>query len=452
MRVFVFIIGIFIVAGGVFIMLKSDKNIEGVEFVEINGIKVPLIFEKSELLPIGSVQFIFNGGGSAYDWQNASQNFSEFSAQDSVQAKAGLASLAASLLNAGTKELGSVGFAEKLESKAVSLRAQTSTRTLSFNLSFLTEYKDFALDCLVELLHSPNATDEEFSKVKTLANTAILAKQNNFDYIAGVNLNKIFFAGTPLGFERTIESIESLRLSDITQYLHNTIALNRLIIVAGGDMDKEELKQDLRTRLTSLPKGSTVDKPIIKPERNLHYIESKKPTQQAYIYFSSPFNADVSEAYKTKVMSFVLGGSGFGSRIMEEVRVKRGLAYSAYFSIIGSSDVINYGTGHLQTGLDSKDEALSVVREVMREFVENGITQDELDSAKAFILGSEPLREETLSQRLDAKFGNYFKGLPLDNHKRDIQKIANLTLDEINTFIKSHKEILDLSVSVVDTE
>ena len=151
-------------------------------------------------------------------------------------------------------------------------------------------------------------------------------------------------------------------------------------------------------------------------------------------------------------MSFVLGGSGFGSRIMEEVRVKRGLAYSAYFSIIGSSDVINYGTGHLQTGLDSKDEALSVVREVMREFVENGITQDELDSAKAFILGSEPLREETLSQRLDAKFGNYFKGLPLDNHKRDIQKIANLTLDEINTFIKSHKEILDLSVSVVDTE
>ncbi len=452
MKKIVLVIGIFMCIGGLFIMLRNDKNIEGVEFVEINGVQVPLIFERSELLPIGSVQLIFNGGGSAYDWQNASKDSTAFSAKDSVQAKAGLASLASRLLNAGTKELGSVGFAEKLESKAISLNASTGTRTLSFDISFLSEYKDFALDCFVELLQSPNTTEEEFEKVKALTRSAILAKQNDFDYIAGVNLNKIFFAGTPLGFERTIESIQSLSLADITQYLETNLVLNRLIIVAGGDLDKEGLKSDLRARLSFLPKGDAVSKPQIKPHRNLTHIESKKPTQQAYIYFSSPFNADVSEAYKTKVMGFVLGSSGFGSRIMEEVRVKRGLAYSAYFSIIGSSDVINYGTGHLQTGLDSKDEALSVVREVMREFVENGITQEELDGAKAFILGSEPLREETLSQRLDAKFNNYFRGLPLDNHKRDTQKITNLTLDEINTFIKSHKEILDLSVSIVDSE
>lgn len=451
MKKLVLVVGIFLFIGGLFLMLKNDKDIQEVEFVEINGIKVPLIFEQSELLPIGNVQLVFNGGGSVFDWQNASTD-SVFSAKDSIQAKAGLASLAVSLLNAGTKELGNVGFAEKLESKAVSLRASASTRILSFDLSFLNQYKDFALDCLVELLSNPNTTDEAFDKVKTLAHTSILAKQNDFDYIAGVNLNKIFFSGTPLSFERTIESIQSIHLSDIEQYLSKNIVLNRLIIVAGGDLDKEELKQDLSKRLSLLPNGEIATKPNINPHRNLTHIESKKPTQQAYIYFSSPFNADVSEAYKTKVMSFVLGGSGFGSRIMEEVRVKRGLAYSAYFSIIGSSDVINYGTGHLQTGLDSKDEALRVVREVMENFVQNGITQEELDAAKDFILGSEPLREETLSQRLNAKFNNYFKGLPLDNHKRDIQKIATLTLDEINTFIKSHKEILDLSVSIVDSE
>lgn len=137
MKKIVLVIGIFMCIGGLFIMLRNDKNIEGVEFVEINGVQVPLIFERSELLPIGSVQLIFNGGGSAYDWQNTSKDSTAFSAKDSVQAKAGLASLASRLLNAGTKELGSVGFAEKLESKAISLNASTGTRTLSFDISFL---------------------------------------------------------------------------------------------------------------------------------------------------------------------------------------------------------------------------------------------------------------------------------------------------------------------------
>ena len=95
---------------------------------------------------------------------------------------------------------------------------------------------------------------------------------------------------------------------------------------------------------------------------------------------------------------------------------------------------------------------LSVEKPVMQEFIDKGITQEELDAAKAFLLGSEPLGEETLSQRLNVKLMNYMRNLPLDNHKKDIAKIAHLSLKEINDFIAKHPEILKLSISFVEEQ
>lgn len=168
------------------------------------------------------------------------------------------------------------------------------------------------------------------------------------------------------------------------------------------------------------------------------------------MYFGAPFEvSDTKQNYIARVMSFILGGSGFGSRMMEEVRVKRGLAYSAYMYLSVGSPV-NYASGYLQTKLENKDEAIKVVKEVVETFIKDGATQEELDAAKAFLLGSEPLREETLSQRLSAKFVNYFRDMPLDQHKKELALIKDLTLEELNAYIKNHTEILKLSFSVVE--
>ncbi len=89
-----------------------------------------------------------------------------------------------------------------------------------------------------------------------------------------------------------------------------------------------------------------------------------------------------------KVASFILGGSGFGSRLMEEIRVKRGLAYSAYGQV-SMNKSHSYFTGYLQTKLESADEAKELVSSLVNEFVRNGVTKDELEAAKNFLLGSE---------------------------------------------------------------
>jgi predicted Zn-dependent peptidase len=133
---------------------------------------------------------------------------------------------------------------------------------------------------------------------------------------------------------------------------------------------------------------------------------------------------------------------------MEEVRVKRGLAYSAY-AVLVRSKLSSYMIGSLQTKVESKDKAIGVVKKVVNNFVKEGITQKELDEAKEFLLGSEALRNETLSQRLNRAFEEYYLGRPLGFEKEQLKKIENASLEEINSFIKAHKEITKISFSVV---
>jgi len=185
-------------------------------------------------------------------------------------------------------------------------------------------------------------------------------------------------------------------------------------------------------------------------KKALDDIVIKKDTEQAYVYFGSAFNAKTADedAYKAKVAAFILGSSGFGSRLMEEVRVKRGLAYSAY-AMINLALSHSYFSGHLQTKLKSQDEAVYVVQEIIKEFVKNGATQKELESAKKFLLGSEPLRTETLSQRLGRSFNEYYTGKPIGYSMKELKKIDALTLDELNKYIENHKEINELTFSIL---
>ena len=266
------------------------------------------------------------------------------------------------------------------------------------------------------------------------------------------NLNKILFKDTPMAVPSLgdKQSIESITLEDVKEFLKRNLVLKRLIIIAGGDMQEEQLKAKIISVLSALPVGESKEKLHFKASQNADFISVQKPTQQAFIYFGSPFVVtDSHQNYIARVMSFILGGSGFGSRMMEEVRVKRGLAYSAYMKIsVGGA--VNYASGYLQTKLENKDKAIEVVKEVVNNFITQGVSEQELASAKAFLLGSEPLREESLSQRLNAKFINYFRDLPLDNNKKELELIKALTLEELNAYIKSHKEILQMSFSVVE--
>lgn len=418
-----------------FTLLQGILMSATIETININDKKIPVIFEKHKTLPIFNLQLVFQNSGYIQDGK-----------------KSGVTSLSAKLLNEGTLNDGAIKFARKLENKAISIHTSNGFETFVIEVSCLkSEYKT-ALKYLQELLSDPNITKKTVEKLKTLQVSKLTQKQNDFDYLAQVQLKKIIFKNTALenGSAGTIKSIKKIELKDIQNNLNNILNIDNLIVVAGGDITIKEIKNAITPIIKTLKSNGSVKLKTIKVAKKVETKIKLKDTQQAYIYFGSDFNIDAKDedSYKAKVASFILGGSGFGSRLMEEIRVKRGLAYSAY-GYVSMNKSHSYFTGHLQTKLENQEKAKKLVQKLIKEFVTSGVTKKELEGAKKFLLGSQPLRTETFSQRQSRAFHLYYKGLSQDYPDQELKLIENLKLEDLNAFIKQHKEITNLSFSII---
>ncbi len=403
--------------------------------IKINNTTVPVIFEKHPTLPIFNLQLIFQDSGYIKD-----------------NNKSGLTNLTAKLLNEGTKTDGAVAFARKLENKAISIHTSNGFETFVIEVSCLrSEYKT-ALKYLQQLLKDPNTTNETLKKLQTLQLSKLKQKENDFDYVAKIELKKIIFKNTALenSSAGTIKSIKNIKLKDINTHLNSIFNIDNLIVVAGGDISFKEVKDSIYPIIKNFKSSGKSTLKTIKVNSKIQTKITTKDTQQAYIYFGSDFNLDSKDkdSYKAKVASFILGGSGFGSRLMEEIRVKKGLAYSAY-GYISMTKSHSYFTGYLQTKLENQEKAKNLVSKLVIEFVKKGVTSKELESAKKFLLGSEPLRTETFSQRQNRAFHLYYKGLKQNYPKQELKLIEELKLEDLNSFIKEHKEMTKLSFSIV---
>jgi predicted Zn-dependent peptidase len=400
-----------------------------------NNTTIPVIYEKYTTLPIFNLQLVFTNSGYIYDGS-----------------KKGITHLSANLLNEGTKKDGAVAFARKLENKAISIDTNTGLETFVIELSCLKEDYKQALKYLYELLKDPNITQDTLQKLQTLQLSNISQKEDDFDYVASKNLKKIQFPNTPLSSTKLgdAQAVGQITLDDVANRLKQILSVNNLIIVVGGDIQYKEFKKSFIPILTLLNTTKSVPFQRYRPDEKQKVSTITKETQQAYIYFSSPFDMKYNskDAYKAKVASFILGSSGFGSRLMEQIRVKAGLAYSAYGYIENKKSYSQF-TGYLQTKLQNQSKAQKMVQDIVNQFVQDGVTQEELDAAKQFLSGSEPLRTETFSQRLNRAFNLYYKGLSFDYPQKELENINKLTLNELNNFIKQHKEITKLSFSIV---
>jgi predicted Zn-dependent peptidase len=402
--------------------------------LKINETEVPFIFEEDKNLPIVSMQLIFKNSGSLSD------------------TKDGLVGLSAQLLNEGTSKEGSIGFATKLEKRAISLSSHAGKETFVIEVGSLKEEFSTAIDRLKELLQDPNYSKETLAKIQTQTIGGIKRRESDFDYISSLEMKKMVFPNTPLAkpSSGTVKSVESITLEDIKKQLNEHLGLGNAIVVMGGDISKDEASKLVMSVLELLPNVSTKEFLTMKPIGKEQTKETIVKSEQAYVYFGAPLDIayDSKERHLSQVASFILGSSGFGSRLMEEIRVKKGLAYSAY-SRFNINKTHAYFSGYLQTKIETGKEAVDSVKEVIGTFINKGITQEELTAAQQFLLGSEPLRNETLSQRLGRAFQEYYTNRPLGSTKENLTKIEAIKLEEMNTFIKKHSEIAKLSFSVV---
>jgi predicted Zn-dependent peptidase len=405
-----------------------------VKEIEVKESKIPVVFEQEKYLPIVSIQLVFKNAGHLSN------------------TKDGLADMSARLMNEGTSKEGSVGFATKLDAHAVEIGAHVGRESFVIEVSSLKSEFPYALERLEELLKDPNYTQDALEHIKHQKIAWLTRKKSDFDYIAGTSLRATLFKGSVLArpYDGTLESIKSISLDDVQAFITTHLGYNNAIGVVGGDITFDKAQGYLKRVLALFPKVEEKEEKVVQASNKKEVVYKNEDTQQAYIYFGAPFNYSYKEKdqYLAKIAEYLLGGAGFGSRLMEEIRVKRGLTYGVYSSLRRTKPV-SYLSGYMQTKLSTQDEAVELIQEVVNTFVKEGITQKELDDTKKFLLGSEPLRTETLSQRLNRAYSDYYYGRPLDFSKEQLKKIESVTLDEVNTFIKAHTELSDITFSIV---
>lgn len=397
--------------------------------LKYKNLNIPLLYEFDNSMPVVNFKLIFKASGSV-----ANGKFP------------GLANLVAKMLNEGTSKLGVSEFANLLELKAVNLSVFSGFETFGFEINTLKENFDYGLNLLISLLKDSNFTQKTLDKIKTLIKGEIASNNTDFDYLSRTELNRLLYENTSLEYPQigTLESIDKIGLNEVKEFF-DALFLENLFIVLAGDI-KENI--NLNELLNCFKNGNKNNLPFIKTsdEQKLSFV--KKQVEQAYIYFGAPYNVKKDEIFKANVAIFIFGSSGFGSRLMEEIRVKRGLAYSIYARAdfgLSSSKI----WGYMQTKNESKDDAIEVIKSEFLKFVKDGVSQDELNSAKNFLLGSVVLQKETMFGRINIKQKEFYMGEEFGELERTLEKIKALNLDDLNKFIKAHDEILNLSFSVV---
>jgi zinc protease len=404
-------------------LVQAGPNIQ--HWVAPTGAKV--YFVESRGLPILDVQIDFVAGN----------------ARDPAD-KSGTASLVAGLLDAGTKGTNEAMDEEQIAARLVDLGARLSSAAepdkASVTLRTLSsaEEKSGALALLRTVLAGPTFPEGPVAREKTRTIEALKDAETRPDAIAGKRFTAALFPGHPYGRIATPESVAKISRDDLIAFHQSHYAARGAVVSIIGDVSRSEAEAIAVQLTEALPAGAA---PAELPAVTLPAQETIRvahPATQSHIHVGLPAVKRTDPDYFALLVgNYTLGGGGFVSRLMKEVREKRGYAYSVYSYF--SPRVL---PGPFQIGLQTKrsqaGDALKVVDEVLTEYLAKGPTAEELAAAKKNLIDGQALRIDSNAKLLGYLSLIGFYGLPLDYLDRFPRQVEAITRDDIKMAFQRH--------------
>jgi zinc protease len=388
--------------------------------VSPGGIEAWLVHEPA--VPLIAVDFAFAGGA----------------AQD-PPGKGGTARLVASLLDDGVGQFDSKTFHERLERKAIELSFSAERDSLRGSLRTLTENRDEAFDDLRLALTAPrfDAPDVELNRAQILS--GLRRATTSPAELANERWWSTAFAGHPYGrpASGTLESVPTITVDDLKTYTRRVLARDKLKIAVVGDIDAEAVKAMLDRVFGALPqKPELAPIDAASPQGIGRRIVISLDVPQAVVEFGGAGiprkDPDFMAAY---IVNHILGGGSMSSRLYQEVREKRGLAYSVSDSLLWFDHTALF-LGSTATRADRTGETLDLIDKEIHRLAENGPTAEELSKAKAYLNSSFALNLDTSSKIASLLVQLQRDALGIDYIERRPAMIAGVTLDDARRVAK----------------
>ena len=378
-----------------------------------NGARV--YFVENRDLPMLDVSVDFPAG-SAYD----------------TRAKSGLAALTASLLKLGAGGLSEDDISRRIADTGAQFSGRFDNDRAGMSLRTLTSADELkqALDVFARVVQRPEFPAAILAREKARIIAAIRESDTKPETILERTFGELIYGDHPYGLRRSGEpgTVAALTRDDLAAFYRSHYTAERAVVAIMGNLNRSEA-ETLADQLTGgLPRsGGPAVIPQVQDIGRAEFRAIAHPATQSHLMLGVPgVKRGDPDYFPLFVGNYVLGGGGFVSRITEEVRSKRGLAYSAYSYFSPMQERGPFAIG-LQTRKDQAGEALAVVRATLTEFLANGPTADELDKAKQNIVGGFPLRIDSNRKILEYLAVIGFYQLPLtylDDFIPSVEKVS----------------------------
>ncbi|NIA71169.1 insulinase family protein [Pelagibius litoralis] len=391
------------------------RAVEVQRVVSPGGIEAWLVEDHSN--PIIALELAFRGGASL-----------------DPATKPGLAYMVSTLIDEGAGPLDSQSFQGALDDLSINLRFQAGLDGFNGSLSTLTENSGRAFELLRLALTAPRFDPEPVERIRSQILSRLSREAEDPDVIAGRTLRRLMFQEHPYArpTRGTEASIAAITSDDLHGFVRARFGRDELFVGVVGDITPEALKTVLDQTFLPLPVKAepfSVAEAAVQSAGDLVVIEKNIP-QSVVSLGQAGIKRDDPDYYAAYVVNHVLGGGGFSSRLVEEVREKRGLAYSVY-SYLGPLDHGALVGGGVATQNERVGESLDLIRAEWARMADEGPSAEELEQAKRFLTGSFPLRFSSSGNIAGMLVGMQLEDLGIDY------------LDKRNSFI----EAVDLAMA-----
>jgi zinc protease len=417
------------------LLLAAQAALAGVKiehWTSPSGARV--YFVETRALPILDVQVDF-AAGSMFD----------------PPGKMGTAALTRATLGLGAGKLDETAIAEQLADIGANLggggdtdRASIALRTLS-----AADKREPALDLLRTVLHAPRFDAAIFEREKARTIAGLKEALTQPAAIGGKAFWAALYPDHPYGRQASPESVAALTRDDLATFHARYYTPANASITLVGDLSRGEAERVAESIARGLARGAAAIPPAAPTQAPGSTVKLAHPASQAHILIGLPaIERGNPDFFPLLVGNYTLGGGGFVSRLMKEVRDKRGYAYSvySYFSPLRQAGPFQIG---LQTKRSQAADAIKVAREVLEVFVGEGPTAEELAAAQANLTGSFPLRLDSNKKILDNVAVIGFYGLPLDYLDHFQDKVRTVTAEQVKAAFARHVRPADLITVMV---
>ncbi len=395
--------------------LPARAEVDIQEVTSPGGLTAWLVEEHS--IPFVALEIRFRGGASLDDPEAQGATY-----------------LMSGLLEEGAGGMNAREFTEAKENLATSIDFDIYGDTLTVSSRFLTENREASGDLVAAALSDPAFDDAAIERVRGQVLASLRARATDPQDIARDVMARAAYGDHPYGryIGGTEDSVTALTRDDIVTAWQNAIARDRVYIAAVGDITPDQLGALMDRVLGDLPETGKAFPPEVEFAAAPGVSVTAFDTPQSVARLGQPgmeiSNPDFFAAY---ILNTIMGGSGFESRLMQEVREKRGLTYGIG-SFLVDSDYTEALMGSFSTMNARMSEAVAVVQEEWRRMAEEGVTEDELAAAKLYLTGAYPLRFDG-----NSRIAELLVGMQMDGYDRDYPKTRNdrvnaVTLEEAN--------------------